>query len=92
MRLETAERSQAFAAASLKGWQYALSHKEEIVDLILRSYSQEKSREALIFEAIRTEALVRPNLIQLGHQNAQRWKSIADTYRDLGMLNGGKRA
>ena len=32
------ERVAAFRAASLKGWQYALSHKEEIVDLILRRY------------------------------------------------------
>ena len=45
------ERVRAFAAASLKGWQYALSHKEEIVDLILQSYAQEKSRDALLFEA-----------------------------------------
>jgi len=87
--LRNSARVQAFAAASLKGWQYALTHKEEIVDLILRSYSQVKSRDALLFEAIRTEALDRPNLIQLGHQNAQRWKNIADTYRDLGMLTKG---
>ena len=86
--LRNSERVRAFTAASLKGWQYALSHKEEIVDLILQSYSREKSRDALLFEAIRTEALVRPNLIQLGHQNAQRWKNIADTYRDLVMLSG----
>ena len=33
-----------FRAASLRGWQYALSHKEEIVDLILRRYSQAKNR------------------------------------------------
>jgi class 3 adenylate cyclase/ABC-type nitrate/sulfonate/bicarbonate transport system substrate-binding protein len=84
--LRNSKRIRAFTAASLKGWEYALSHKEEIVDLILRSYSREKSRDALVFEAIRTEALIRPNLIQLGHQNAQRWKNIADAYRDLGML------
>ena len=42
-----------------------------------------------MFEAIRTEALVRPNLIKLGDQNAQRWKNIANTYRDLGILSGG---
>ena len=59
-----ASRARAgLSAASLKGWQYALSHKEEIVDLILRRYSQQKSRDALLFEAIRTEALVQPDLI-----------------------------
>ena len=34
----------AFRSASLKGWAYALSHQEEIVDLIRRKYSTEKSR------------------------------------------------
>ncbi len=80
---------QAFLTASLKGWDYALSHKEEIVDLILRRYSQRKSRDALLFEAIRTEALIQPDLITLGYQNQQHWKSIADTYRSLGMLSAG---
>ena len=76
----------AFTAASLKGWRYALSHKEEIVDLILQRYSRQKSRDALMFEASHTQALVQPDLIELGYQNQQHWKHIADTYRDLGML------
>ena len=32
------ERTRAFVKASNRGWQYALDHPEEIVDLILRSY------------------------------------------------------
>jgi class 3 adenylate cyclase/ABC-type nitrate/sulfonate/bicarbonate transport system substrate-binding protein len=81
------ERVRAFAAASLKGWQYALSHKEEIVDVILQRYSRQKGRDALLFEAIHTEALVQPDLIALGYQNQQHWQHIADSYRDLGMLS-----
>ena len=81
------ERVRAFRAASLKGWQYALSHREEIADLILRRYSQKKSRDALLFEAAKTETLVRPALIELGYQNPQHWQHIVETYRDLGMLN-----
>ena len=80
------ERVAAFRAASLKGWQYALSHKEEIVDLILRRYSQAKNREALLFEANQTEVLVQPDLIELGYQNPARWRAIAETYHSLGML------
>src|ERR1700736_640035 len=49
------ERAAAFREASLKGWAYALAHKEATIDLILRSYSQKKSREALLFEAEHTE-------------------------------------
>jgi hypothetical protein len=48
------ERVRAFRAASLKGWKYAIAHKEEIVDLIRRDYSTRKSREALLFEAAQT--------------------------------------
>jgi len=86
-RVEThPERVAAFRAASLKGWQYALAHKEEIVDLILRRYSQAKNREALLFEANQTELLVQPDLIELGYQNPARWRAIAETYHTLGML------
>ena len=80
------ERVADFRAASLRGWQYALSHKEEITDLILRRYSQAKNREALLFEANQTEVLVQPDLIELGYQNPARWRAIAETYNALGML------
>ena len=36
------ERVAAFRTASLKGWAYALAHKEATVDLILKTYSAEK--------------------------------------------------
>jgi ABC-type nitrate/sulfonate/bicarbonate transport system substrate-binding protein len=42
-------RVRAFLGASLKGWQYALAHQEEIVDLILDKYSKQKNRDALLF-------------------------------------------
>jgi ABC-type nitrate/sulfonate/bicarbonate transport system substrate-binding protein len=37
------ERVAAFRAASLKGWAYALAHKEATVDLILKTYSAKKA-------------------------------------------------
>ena len=83
-------RVRAFLAASLKGWQYALSHQDEIVDLIRNRYSTQKSRDALLFEAKQTEALVHPQLIELGSQNRQHWQHIADSFRDLGLLHDNK--
>jgi PAS domain-containing protein len=62
----------------------------EIVDLILRRYSQAKNREALLFEANQTELLVQPDLIELGYQNPVRWRTIAETYHSLGMLPEAK--
>ncbi len=81
------ERVAAFRAASLKGWAYALAHKEATVDLILKTYSTKKSRDALLFEAARTDLLVRRGPGHIGHQDAARWRNIAATYRKLGMLS-----
>jgi class 3 adenylate cyclase/ABC-type nitrate/sulfonate/bicarbonate transport system substrate-binding protein len=80
------ERVAAFRAASLKGWAYALAHKEATVDLILKTYSAKRSREALLFEAAHTELLVGRGPGGIGEQNPARWRRIAATYRKLGLL------
>jgi class 3 adenylate cyclase/ABC-type nitrate/sulfonate/bicarbonate transport system substrate-binding protein len=80
-------RTAAFRAASLKGWAYALAHKEATVDLILGQYSKSKSRDALLFEAARTELLVGRDPGHIGDQDSARWQRIAATYRKLGLLN-----
>jgi class 3 adenylate cyclase/ABC-type nitrate/sulfonate/bicarbonate transport system substrate-binding protein len=84
------EMVQAFLAASLRGWEYALDNKQDTVELILRNYPVIKSREALMFEAVRTESLIQPGLIKLGSQTSERWNAIARTYQDLGMLPKGR--
>ena len=80
------ERVRAFREASLKGWDYALTHQTEIVDLILRDYGRKKSREHLLFEATRTAELMHPGLIEIGHMNPGRWRHIAETYAEFGLL------
>src|SRR5712672_3599453 len=80
------DRVAAFKAATVKGWAYALAHKEATVDLILRTYSAKKSREALLFEAEHTEALVGRDPDRIGEQDPARWRSIAATFRELGLL------
>ena len=81
------DRVAAFRAASIKGWAYALAHKEATVDLILKTYSTKKSREALLFEAARTEMLVGRGPGHIGDQDPARWRRIAATYRKLGLLS-----
>ncbi len=80
------DRVAAFRAASVKGWAYALAHKEATVDLILKSYSGKKSREALLFEAEHAETLVGRDPNRIGEQDPARWQRIAATYRKLGLL------
>jgi signal transduction histidine kinase len=83
---EHPKRVKAFREASLRGWQYAMSNQEEIVDLILTKYSQRLSREHLLFEAKQMVPLLQPILVEMGYMNYGRWQHIADVYADLGML------
>jgi hypothetical protein len=80
------DRVASFRAASVKGWAYALTHKEATVDLILRKYSAKKSRDALLFEAEQTATLVGRDANRIGEQDPARWQRIAAAYRQLGLL------
>ena len=80
------ERVRAFREASMKGWAYAMSHQEEIADLILAKYTQRHERDHLLYEARQMVPLVQPVLVELGYTNPERWRHIADSYAELGML------
>ena len=80
------ERVRAFRAASLRGWQYAMAHREEMAQLIHRKYSQRHDRAHLLYEAQQMELLLQPVLVELGYMNPQRWQDIADTYAAMGVL------
>ncbi|HEX5709794.1 MAG TPA: diguanylate cyclase [Sulfuricurvum sp.] len=77
------ERVKAFREASLKGWTDAMNNPEEAIDLILKHYSQAKTREHLRFEADAIHMLMEPELIEIGHMNPARWIYIAKTYHEL---------
>jgi len=79
----------AFREASLRGWQYAMKHPEEIIDLILTTYGAKNTREQLLFEATAIRKLMLPDLIEIGHMNPGRWHHMADTYVELGMADPG---
>lgn len=80
------ERVQAFIDASLKGWNYAFAHPEEITDIILEKYSKRHSRKHLLYEAKKMKELIRPDLLEVGYVNPGRWKHIAEVYSELGMI------
>ncbi|ADW17910.1 diguanylate cyclase with PAS/PAC sensor and hemerythrin-like metal-binding domain protein [Desulfobulbus propionicus DSM 2032] len=81
-------RAEAFRAASLRGWQYAMAHPEEIIHLILAKYPTRQDRGALLHEARQMKELMQPDLIEVGYMHPGRWRHIADTYAELGMLPG----
>ena len=77
---------EAFREASLKGWEYAMEHPEEIIDLILTKYSQRHSRGHLAFEAEQMKGLMRPDIIEMGYMYEGRWRHIGQTYARQNML------
>lgn len=79
----------AFRAASMRGWLYALQSPQELIDVILRDYAPMLNRDFLEYEAGKISELVHAELVQVGHMQPQRWRQIADTYADLGLLPAG---
>lgn len=80
------KRVRGFIEAGLKGWKYALDHPEEIIDLIMTKYKSPRSKEHLEFEAEQIRKAVSPETVAIGTVSPKRWKKIADTYADLGMI------
>ncbi len=80
-------RAQAFKRASIKGWEYAMAHKKEIINLILNEYNTGKSRSHLEYEAARVNKLILPKLVSIGHNNPGRWAHIANIFVQNGFLN-----
>lgn len=60
------ERVKRFRDASVKGWEYALSHKKELIDIILKKYKRKLSKEALEYEAQEIEKLILPTVYKIG--------------------------
>ena len=84
---ENADIVKKFKEASLKGWQYALDNKEEVVNLILEKYNtQNKSKGALMFEAKRSENVILPNVYPLGSVSENKIQHVIDMYEKIGIL------
>jgi len=76
-------RAQRFRRASLKGWQYALDHSEELIQLLKNKYNSDSSIEALRYEAQQTRKLILPDIIPLGNIEERRLRRVADIYAEL---------
>jgi signal transduction histidine kinase/CheY-like chemotaxis protein len=83
------ERVKAFREASLRGWRYAMANQEEIVDLILRKYNRQLSKDHLLYEARTIEKLMQIKLVEVGHMNPARWRHMADLMVDQGLVKSG---
>ncbi len=81
-------RVKAFRDASLKGWRYAFKHIEETVDLILQKYNtQNKTEEALLYEAMVLKELAYSNTDEFGLIDKNKIQRIYDIYNIMGYTN-----
>ena len=77
-----------FYQASLQGWAYAFSHIDEAVDLILKKYNtQNRRKDALLFEANTLKTLAYDKGVPLGNINKNRIAQIAQIYRLMGLTH-----
>jgi len=76
----------AFRSASLKGWHYAMTHKDEVADIIFSRYSSKHPKDFYLHEALAMDDMLKPELVEIGYMNIGRWQHIVEIYQSLGML------
>lgn len=82
------EATEALTRASIRGWEYALDHPNEIIDLILTLpgvADRGTSRWQLEQEAQKMRRLIEPDVVSIGHMNRGRWENMASIYQDAGL-------
>lgn len=80
-------RTRKFIAASNKGWGYALANEKEIISIIFDKYSQQKSIEALRFEASETKKLIRDDSINIGQVDTALRLTFVEQLKRCGLLS-----
>ncbi len=81
------ERAKAFLEASIKGWKYALDHKDETNAVLRSKYGSKRSEGHLSYEAGVIEQLVMRDMVDVGYTSVERFYQIAELYQRVGKLD-----
>ena len=81
------EQTQAFVAATNRGWEYALNNVDHIISLIIQRYSQQKTAPALRYEAAVTEQMMQLDLFPLGATSDELGQRIFRQLKRSGLLH-----
>lgn len=79
------KRVAAIRRASIRGWNYAIDHPEEIIDYILTLKSINPlpyNRKHQRYEATETIKLIDANQFPIGHSSPDRWVAMLDTFNE----------
>ncbi len=92
--LEHPQRVKNFKEASTRGWNYALSHKDEIIKLIYDKYSKGISIDSLKNESEEIDKLILPKTYDIGsidknflHRQFEMFKTIYNVGDDIVLNN-----
>lgn len=81
-------RVESFKKASLQGWRYAYNHIDETIEVILKKYnSQNKTKDAFLYEAKELKKLAYTYDNKLGNLEIGKIKRILDIYNILGLVH-----
>ncbi|MDZ7817733.1 MAG: hypothetical protein U5K55_03530 [Aliarcobacter sp.] len=71
----------------IKGWEYAFENIEEVAKLIYKNYNpQNKTLDALIFEAYEMKKLVYDENKKIGNISKEKINLIINTYKVMGLI------
>jgi len=86
--LSRPDRVEKVKRAVIKGWQYAIDHPEEIIDIIVSKYNTEIDRHVLEKESnIIIHNLILPRFYDIGDMQMSRWNEMAKILYDFGLVD-----
>ena len=74
-----------FVTATIKGWEYALDHPDQIISYILSLKTKKPyaiNYEMLKFEAKKVDRYISRDLMEVGHIHLKRWEDLYKKYCD----------
>ena len=82
------QRAINFKKATIKGWRYAFNNINETINLILKKYNtQNKTKEAYLYEANKLKKLAYYNTKFIGKIEKPKIQRIYDIYNILGLID-----
>ncbi|NOQ64066.1 MAG: PAS domain S-box protein [Methyloprofundus sp.] len=85
------KRTQGFIKAAKQGWQYALDHPEEIIELILKKYKPSKTYAALMYESAKVHEFIAPEQYAIGSVFTEHIRSVTQAMLAAGEAKGVER-
>lgn len=75
-----------FKEATLKGWEYALNHADEVISYLMAHYKVVKNRVDLLNEAKASPSLIRLGDTPLGDIDLNKLITLYQSHRSLGLI------